>query len=153
MNLYSQPSGATVQVGSKVHGETPCKIQIPKDSVLIKNHFVDITYTLPDGRRITKNYDLRNYEPPGEFPAAIGGMIMLPGILLWSLTETSEDDQYSPFDKEDDTENDRELRLIALGLIGLGFLVFSLFDDARGAEGYDILETFEDVNETSINGQ
>ena len=154
LKLYTQPSGATVQAGTKVHGETPCVLKIPKDSVLIQDHFIDITYTLPDGRQLIRTYDLRNYEPPSELPAFVGGMIILPGLLLWSLTETDEDDPYSPFDKEDNKEDDREIRLVALGLIGLGALVYYVLGgEARGAEGYDILETFEDVNEASINDQ
>jgi len=120
LNLYTQPSGASVQVGSKFHGQTPCEIKIPKDSVLIRDHFIDITYTLDDGRRMTKTYDLRNYEPPDKLGGYIAGIIMTPGFLLWSLTETSEDDRYSSFDKEDDTEDDREVRLSGEIPQGLG---------------------------------
>ena len=150
LNLYSQPSGATILVGSNFQGQTPCKIKIPRDSVLIRDHFIDITYTLDDGRKMTKTYDLRNYEPPDELPAYIGTTIMLPGLLLWSLTETDEDDQYSPFDKEDDREDDREVRLIAFGFIGLGALVYYvLYGQARGLEGYDIYESFNDVNDVA----
>jgi len=141
-----------VQVGSKFHGQTPCEIKIPKDSVLIRDHFIDITYTLDDGRRMTKTYDLRNYEPPDKLGGYIAGIIMTPGFLLWSLTETSEDDRYSSFDKEDDTEDDREVRLIALGFIALGALVLYVFyDDVKGLEGYDVLETFDDVNDVTVN--
>ena len=152
LNLYTQPSGATVQVGTKVHGETPCEIKIPKDSVLIRDHYIDITYSLPDGRRMTRTYDLRDYEPPSELPGYIAGIIALPGIVLISLTETDEDDEFSPFDKEDDDEDDREIQLIALGFIGLAALVYYVFGgEARGAEGYDILETFDDVNDVTVN--
>jgi hypothetical protein len=153
LNMYSQPSGATVLVGSKFHGETPCKIKIPRDSVLIRDHFVDITFTLDDGRSMTKTYDLRNYEPPNDLPGYIAAIIITPGLLLWSLTETDEDDQYSSFDKEDDTEDDREIRLIALGFIGLGALVYFVFySNAEGLEGYDIYETYNDVNDLATNG-
>lgn len=150
LNLYTQPSGANVLVGSKFQGQTPCKIKIPRDSVLIRGHFIDITYTFDDGCRMTKTYDLRNYEPPNDFPGYVAAVIMAPGFLLWSLTETDVDDQYSPFDKEDDKEDDREIRLIAFGFIGLGALVYYVFyGQARGLEGYDILETFNDVNDVA----
>ena len=152
LNLYTQPSGATVQVGTKVHGETPCEIKIPKDSVLIRDHYIDITYSLPDGRRMTRTYDLRDYEPPSELPGHIATIIAVPGVLLLSLTETDEDDEFSPFDKEDDNETDREIQLIGLGFIVLAALVYYVFGgEARGAEGYDILETFDDVNDVTVN--
>jgi hypothetical protein len=138
-------------MGSKFQGQTPCKIKIPRDSVLIRDHFIDITFTLDDGRRITKTYDLRDYEPPNELPTLVGGMIMLPGLLLYLLTETDEDDQYSPFDKEDDDEQDREVQLVALGLVGLGALICYIFNsDSKGLEGYDIYESFNDVNDVGV---
>ena len=152
LNLYSQPSGANVLVGSNFQGQTPCKIKIPRDGALIRDHSIDVTYTLDDGREITKTYDLRKYEPPNELPGYIALIIATPGILLFSLTETDEDDRYSPFDKEDNTGNDREIRLIALGLIGLGALVYYVFcGDSKGLEGYDIYETFNDVNDVATN--
>jgi hypothetical protein len=150
LNMYSQPSGATVLVGSNFQGRTPCKIKIPRDSVLIRDHFIDITFKLDDGRRMTKTYDLKNYEPPNDLPGYIAAIIATPGIILLLLTETNEDDQYSPFDEEDDTEDDREIRLIALGFIGLGALVYyACYGDAEGLEGYDIYETFEDVDDVA----
>jgi len=150
LNLYSQPSGASVLVGSNFQGQTPCKIKIPRDSVSIRDHFIDITFTLDDGRRMTKTYDLRKYEPPNDLPGYIAGLIATPGIVLLLLTGSDEDDQYSPFDKEDDTEDDREIRLIALGFIGLGALVYYVFyGDAKGLEGYDIYEKFDDVNDVA----
>jgi hypothetical protein len=152
LNLYTQPSGATVQVGSKVRGETPCKIKIPKDSALIKDNHIDISYFLPEGRRMTKTYDLRDYEPPDELPYYIAGLFIVPGLLLLFLTHTSEDDRYSSFDKEDSNEDDREIGFIGLGLVGLGVLVFQVLGgDTKGIEGYDILETFDDANDVTID--
>ena len=152
LNLYSRPSGATVQLGSKVRGETPCKIKIPADSVLIKDNHIEITYSFDDGRRFTRNYDLRKYEPPNKIATAIGGAIAVPGLILLLLTETDEDDQYTSFDKEDSDETDRNIQFTALGLIGLGVLVCYAFGgDFTGIEGCDILETFDDVNDLSIN--
>jgi hypothetical protein len=149
--LYSRPSGATVQLGSKVQGETPCKIKIPADSILIKDNHVEITYSFDDGRRFTRSYDLRKYEPPNKLAGKLGMIIAAPGIFLISLTETDEDDKYTSFDKEDSDENDREVQLIALGLIGLGAFVYYVFGGDSGVEGYDIFETFDDVNDVSIN--
>jgi hypothetical protein len=152
LNMYSQPSGANVLIGSNFQGQTPCKIKIPRDSALIRDHFIDITFTLYDGRRMTKTYDLRKYEPPNDLPGYIAGIIATPGIVLLLLTGSNEDDQYSPFDKEDDTEDDREIRLIALGFIGLGALVYYVFYcDAKGVEGYDIYEKFVDVNDVTAS--
>ena len=152
LNLYSQPSGATVQLGSKVQGETPCKIKIPADSVLIKDNHIEITYSFEDGRRFTRSYDLRKYEPPNKIATAIGGSIAAPGIILLLLTETDEDDQYTSFDREDSDETDRDIQLATLGLIGLGVLVCYAFGgDFADIEGWDILETFDNVNDVSIN--
>jgi hypothetical protein len=152
LNLHTKPSGATVRAGSNFLGETPCKIKIPKDSTLIREHYLDITYSLPDGRRMTKTYDLRDYEPPNELPGWIAATFIVPGLLIFSLTETDEDDKFSPFDKEDDDEYNRQVRWIASGSVGLGILVFYIFyGDARGLEGYDILEKFDDANDVTVN--
>lgn len=152
MNLYSRPSGATVQLGSKVQGETPCKIKIPADSVLIKDNHIEITYSFEDGRKFTRSYDLRKYEPPNKMATIIGAAIAGPGFFLLLLTETDEDDQYTSFDKEDGDGTDRDIQLAALGLVGLGVLVCYAFGgDFDDIEGCDILETFDDVDDVSIN--
>jgi hypothetical protein len=152
LNLHTRPSGATVKVGSNFFGETPCKIKIPKDSVLIRDHYLDITYSFPDGRQMTKTYDLRNYKPPNELPAWIAATFIIPGLLVFSLTETDEDDKFSPFDEDDDTAYERNVKLIALGSIGLGALVFYVFyGDTQGLTGYDIHEKFDDANDVPSN--
>lgn len=152
LNLNTRPSGAAVQVGSNFLGETPCKIKIPKDSALIRDHYLDITYSLPDGRRMTKTYDLRNYEPPCELPGWTTATFIVPGLLIASLTETDEDDKYSPFDEEDNDEYTRQVRLIALGSVGLGILILYFFNgDTKSLKGYDILERFDDANDVSVN--
>ena len=82
----------------------------------------------------------------------IGGAIAAPGLILLLLTETDEDDQYTSLDKEDSDETDRDVQLVALGLIGLGVLVCYAFGgDFDDIEGWDVLETFDDVNDVSIN--
>ena len=148
-NLFTQPLDATVTINSQVYGVTPCEIKIPRDSELIKDHYITIAYALADGRRITKTYDLRDYESPYKLPIYIAGIIATPGVLLLLLTETDEDDQYSSFDKDDDDGQDREVQLIGLGLVGLGALIYYAFDG--DFEGYDILEIFDDVNDVAIN--
>lgn len=151
-NLYTRPSGALVRVGSNIEGETPCEIEIPADSAMIKDNHIDITYSLPDGRELTKSYDLSEYKTPNDFAGFMGAIFVVPGLLLFTLTETDEDDKYSPFDKEDDDEDDTKVQLVALGLIVLGGLVYWISGgDTKPLEGYDILETFEDIPQTSTN--
>ena len=146
LNLYTKPSGATVQIGSEAKGITPCNVKIPRDSDLIKDKHIDVTYKFDDGRELSKSYDLRKYEPPDEIANCLAAAIALPGVVLIGLTETDEDDQYTSFDKEDSDETDREIQLIALGLIGVGVLIYYVFGNDPDIDGYDIYEIFDDGN-------
>jgi hypothetical protein len=147
LNIHTQPSGAIVEAGSKVYGTTPCVVEIPKNSSLIKDkHHIDITYLFPDGQSLNKNYDLRLYEPPSKFPGFIRGIFIVPGVLLLSLTQTNEDDQYTSFDKEDDNRTDLQWQLIGVGLVGIGVLAYYILGGSeKGSEGFDILETQQNL--------
>ena len=149
LKLYTRPSGALVKIDSTIYGETPCKLKIPHDSEHIKDHHINVTYTLDDGRSMARKYDLRDYQPPNGFARTMGGIIAAPGFLLIAMTQTSEDDQYSPFDKEDDNHEDINVILVGLGFIGAGVLVYYAFGGGDGEEEYEIYEVFEDSNMTN----
>lgn len=145
LNLYSKPSGVRVNVGPKVEGRTPCKIEIPKKSDLIKDHFIDVTYTLEDGTEIVKSYDMRNYEPPGEIPMFGGAIFAAPGALLtwFSLPEDTNEDSFS------DEDNDPYWPGvgIGIGLMCVGVLTYYVLGGKPNPEfEYDINETFDNVN-------
>ncbi|MBN1974544.1 MAG: PEGA domain-containing protein [Sedimentisphaerales bacterium] len=152
LTLHSQPSGAIVQVGPDDTGRTPCNIQIPKDSDLIKNHNIDIKYILEDGREVVKSYDLRKYEPPGELASYGAAIVGGPGLLLLYLAGSHDDDEYSSFDKEDSNSDDMKVILVGLGLIALGGLTYIVLGGDTNAQfEYEIYENFADVNEISTN--
>ena len=151
LNLRSRPSGAKVQIGPKVTGRTPCKIEIPKKSDLIKDHHIDVKYTLEDGTEVVKSYDLRKYEHP-ETAALIGsGIFIVPGALLFGLSWSEDTDQYT-YSHEDKEDPYWPGIGIGLGLMGLGALTYYVLGgDSKAQPEYDIDETFEDVNNTLIN--
>lgn len=157
--LHTQPSGALVRVGSIIEGETPCEIEIPANSVLIRDNYIDITYSLPDGRELTKTYDLSKYETPNILASTVGAIIAVPGMLLMMLTRTDKDDENSSSfkhndEEEDDDEDEEEEKffLIGLGIVFVGGLVsYVLGGNSAPLEGYDIFETFEDIPLTSTN--
>ena len=144
LNLYSKPSGAYVKIGDKVFGQTPCNVKIPAKSDQIDDHHIDITYSLDDGRSMTKSYNLKHYKPPNQIATIIGASVAAPGILGFALTETDEDDEHTSFDKDDSSRAKLEVRLISLGLIGIGALICYGFGGSFTDEGHDIYETFEE---------
>lgn len=161
LKLTSRPPGATVHIGSDIYGTTPCEIEISKDCEYIEDHHIDITYALPDGRRITRNYDLRKYEPPHPIPEFIGYAFAFPGFLFVGLCialsddDEEEDDAFSylSHNEEDDDDDDDSwlFGLIGIGLMSLGVLVWHVFGvDTDSVGGYDIYVTFDDINDISI---
>jgi hypothetical protein len=143
LNLRTRPSGATVQIGEKVYGTTPCDIKLPKNSPVIKHHSVDVTYTLPSGNKLFQTYNLRKYKPANELPGLICSVFAVPGLLLIAMTQSSEDDQYASIDKDDSVSHDLQIILIGVGLIGIGGLAYYILGGSiKGDEGYDILESF-----------
>jgi hypothetical protein len=144
LNLYSSPSGAYVKIGSKVYGQTPCNVKIPAKSDQIDDHHIDITYSLEDGRSMTKTYNLKHYKPPNQMATIRGASIAAPGVLGFALTETDEDDEHTSFDEDDSNRTKLEIRLVSLGLIGIGALICYAFGGSFTSGGEDIYETFED---------
>jgi hypothetical protein len=142
LNLYTMPSGAIVQTGSKVWGETPCTLELPQDSDLIAGHRIDVTYLLPDGHSATKTYDLSKYRPANQFVADIAATIALPGAAIFLIAES---------DGENDDSGQDNAKLVGLGLIGLGVLVLYAFGGVSSyPDGLDIVEKFSDVNDVPV---
>lgn len=176
MNLYSKPSGVTVQIGTDIRGRTPCKLEIPKGNKLIRDHYIDITYILDDGREITRTYDIRNYQPskvnkfdnvlePIRF--TIAGIFYVPAIILF-VSDIDMPDGYDGKDsyvykpltsdysrkKEVQKEESNILLLIGAGLIITGNFVYHILGGKSKTDkvaGYDIFETFDGVDSVPIN--
>ena len=150
LNLYSKPSGALVKVGEKAEGRTPCTIEIPQKSKLIKDHRIEVTYTLEDGREIVKSYDLRKYKPPETLALIGGGIFMTPGaLLLWlSLPEKTTNEEDSIFNESEHYNDPYWPGIgIGLGLLAVGGLTYYALNGFSKAEfEYDIHEKFQDVN-------
>lgn len=149
LNLSSKPSGATVAIGGQVYGITPYKLEIPKDSEVIEDNCIDVVYTLPDGRTITRTYDLRDYKQPNPVLDLAAGILVLPGLLLFMLSSSDkddeEDDQHYASPLDDDEEDDkagRKAGLIGLALMGLGALVYCVFGGCK--ESNDVMVIFPD---------
>ncbi len=150
LNLYSKPPGAKVQIGSKITGRTPCKLEIPGKSDLIKHHHIDVTYTLEDGREVVKSYDLRKYKPPETLALVGGGIFAAPGaLLLWlSLPDKTTNNEASFFDESDEYDDPYWPGIgVGLGLVAIGGLIFyALGGDSSAESEYNIHETFENIN-------
>ncbi len=153
LNLYSKPSGARVQIGPDIEGRTPCNVEIPKNSSLIKHHRIEIKYTLEDGREFTKTYDLRKYEPSSGLAEGGAAVFAGPGVFLLWIASSDEHEECRSFDEEVDEHSQRLLvGLAGLGLIGFGYLTYlALGGESSAKYEYDIYETFEEANDISVN--
>ena len=151
LNLHSKPPGAKVQIGPKVTGRTPCKLEIPQKSDLIKNHHIDVTYTMENGREIVKSYDLRNYKPPKGLAVIGGGIFAVPGALLFGFSWSDDTDQYT-FSHGDEEDPYWPGIGVGLGLMILGALTYYVLGgDSKAKYEYDIHEIFEDMNDSPVN--
>lgn len=113
----SYPSEAGVLVADEMMGETPCDVQIPRDSDLIQEGKVEFVFCLPDGRRKAKVVDLHGSKPSNPAAELVAAPFVLGGVLLLGIAFNDDDDSSSAT-HDDDDKNDR----LVTGLVGAGSL-------------------------------
>jgi hypothetical protein len=124
----SSPTEAGVVVQEQMLGETPCTVEIPKDSDLIRDGKIAFVFCLQDGREKTNVVDLRGLRPSNPFaeivsaPFVVAGFILLLPFLL--ANHEDEDDSYAS--DEDDKHSDIGTTLLGFGVMGIGYGVYRL---------------------------
>ncbi len=150
LQCTSWPPVAGVLAGEQMMGETPCTVTIPKDSELIRDDKVELTFCLPDGREKTHVVDLHGLKPSNPFAEVVSMPFMLVGaglVLLSGDSDENEDEvEEDPFATEDkkDKGGNRCTGLLGLGVMGAGAGVYYLFGgDADSLAGYDVHVYFD----------
>ena len=127
----SAPAPAGVLVGDEFVGETPCRIEVPRNSEWIEDGWVTLTFCLPDGREKVRLIDLGQCKASSPLAEIVSLPFAVVGLgLLWLAThddEEEEDESDSLFpEDEDDDDNDTGLFLAGLAVAGLGLGVYVL---------------------------
>ncbi len=127
----SNPTEAGVVIEEEMQGETPCTVEIPKDSDLIRDGKIAFTFCLQDGREKTKVIDLHGLRPSTPFaeivsaPFALVGFILAAPFLLASEEDEDEEDSYTSEDEED-KHSDLGTTLVGFGFLGISAGVYYL---------------------------
>jgi hypothetical protein len=125
----SNPTEAGVVVEEQMQGETPCTVEIPKDSDLIHDGKITFTFCLQNGREKTKVVDLHGLKPSNPFAEIVSAPFVLVGFVLAApfllTSDEDEEDSYAS-DDEDDKHSDIEATLLGFGFMGMGAGVYLL---------------------------
>jgi hypothetical protein len=124
----SSPTEAGVVVEEQMLGETPCTVEIPKDSDLIRDGQIAFTFCLPDGREKTNVVDLHGLKPSSPFAEIASAPFVVAGfiLLLPFLLANHEDEDDSCTSEEDDKHSDITTTLLGFGAMGIGYGVYRL---------------------------
>ena len=123
LRCTSFPPIAGVLVSEQMMGETPCTVTIPKNSELIRDDKVEMTFCLPDGREKTHVVDLHGLKPSNPLAEIVGMPFMLVGMGLILLSGDGDEDE----DEEEDypfATNDKKDKAgdLGMGPLGLGVM-------------------------------
>jgi hypothetical protein len=77
----SSPTEAGVVVQEQMLGETPCTVEIPKDSDLIRDGKIAFVFCLQDGREKTNVVDLRGLRPSNPFAEIVSAPFVVAGAV------------------------------------------------------------------------
>lgn len=142
---------AGVLAGEQMMGETPCTVTIPKKSELIRDHKVELTFCLPDGREKTHVVDLHGLKPSNPLAEAVSMPFMLAGVGLILLSgggdEDEDEEEDSPFATHDKKHKAGNLGmgLLGLGVMGAGAGLHHLLGgDTDSLTGYDVHVYFDE---------
>jgi hypothetical protein len=124
----SSPIEAGVVVEEQMLGETPCTVEIPKDSDLIRDGKIAFVFCLPDGREKTKVVDLCGLKPSNPFADIVSAPFVVAGfiLLLPFLLANHDDEDNSYTSDEDDKHSDITTTLLGFGAMGIGYGVYRL---------------------------
>lgn len=144
----SCPPEAGVVIGEEMVGETPCQVEVPRDSEWIQDGRIEFTFCLPDGRERKKVVDLHRFKsshPLAETVATpfwvVGG-----GLIIWAAA-TLDDDDDSDYDEERDDDDDDAIvtGLAGFGVLGIGAAVYGLLGGkSEGLRTHKVLVYFDE---------
>ena len=137
--------GAVVLVEQKVVGQTDCTVKIPRRSHAIRDHRIEMVFSLPDGREKTHVVDLRGLKPSNPFAETVSAPFMLLGAGLMLLAGGGDDEDTSSDADHDKDSDDRRMGLLGFGTLGVGAGVFHLLGgDFDSLSGYPVHMSFHE---------
>lgn len=126
----SHPSEAGILIADEMMGETPCDVDVPKNSEGIQDGKVEFTFCLPDGRRQKKVVDLSGFKPSNPLAEFVAAPFFLAGggMLVLASSDDDEDDDDTPFPDDKDKHHGDSLTtgLAGIGVVGIGLGVYGL---------------------------
>jgi hypothetical protein len=145
LRCTSDPTPAGVLYDEQFLGETPCTIEIPKNSEWIQDDQIRLTFCLPDGERKGYTVDLCGLKPSSPLAEIVAAPFLLcGGVMLWAgADEEADDDSFE--EEEDDDDHGLFWLGLAVGAVGVGIYallggdfdsgprrVHAVFDEASG---------------------
>jgi hypothetical protein len=128
-------------------GETPCDVEVPKDSDWIQDDQIEFTFCLPDGREekmVVELHGRRPSNPLAEFVAA--PFFLAGGGLFVAAIAEDEDDEDSAWDRDEDKGKGNRFVVGAagLGIAVIGAGLYGLFGGK--SEGLKVHEVHMDFD-------
>ena len=129
-------------------GETPCTIAIPRNSEMIRDHKVELTFCLPDGREKVHAVDLHGLKPSNPLAEIVSAPFMLTGlglVLLFGGSDEDEDEDAPSYGNHEKHDNhDHGKTLLGLGVVGVGAGVYWLLGgDGDSLAGHEVHVDFD----------
>ncbi len=115
---------AGVVICEEMVGETPCSVEIPRDSDWIQDDRIEFTFCLPDGREKKEIVDLHGLKPSNPAAEIVAAPFLLTGaIMLLLATDEDDDEEDSGFASHEHEEKDDDGDKLLTGLAGVGMAV------------------------------
>ena len=144
----SNPTEAGVVVQEEMQGETPCAVEIPKDSDLIQDGQITFRFCLQDGREKTKTVCLDGLKPTNPLAEIISAPFVLVGVVLMIPFFDNDDEDEDSSSTGDEDDDNAETGLVGLGIAGAGLGIFHLLGgDMDAANGYEVHMDFDEPND------
>ena len=153
LECSSFPPVAGVLIGEQVMGETPCTIAIPRNSEMIRDHKVELTFCLPDGREKVHVVDLHGRKPSNPLAEIVAAPFVFTGlglVLLFGGDDEDKDEDFPSFASHKKHDNhDHGVALLGWGVMGIGAGVYWLLGgDGASLSGHEVHVDFREPEAT-----
>ena len=146
----SNPSEAGVVIAEEMVGETPCEVEVPKDSDWIQDNKIEFTFCLPDGREKRAVVDLHGFQPSNPLAESVAApFFLVGGGMLASFLADDEDDENDEdsawdCDEDEDKGDDFVAGAAGLGIAGIGAGFYYLFGGkSESLEAHEVHVDFD----------